>query len=802
MLISLKWLEQYLPEKINITNEELAERLTYSLAEVESITKIGDKLKNIVIGEIIDIKPHPKAEKLQLAIVNTLDSKRTIVCGASNIFIGAKVPVALPGAIVLNPKQELGNQDPIEISETEIRNVKSQGMLASQKELGISNDHEGIWILPDDAVVGSDLVSEISDSIFEIENKTLTHRPDCFCHVGIAREISAILQTQFSYIVNNNPLVATKSLPFVAKIENKNLCLRYCAIVLEGVHIAPSPFWLQLKLLLCGIRPINNIVDITNYIMLDIGQPLHAFDYNKLSSPRIIVRNAKDKEKIQTLDGVERELSSENLVIADPKKPIAIAGIMGGLASEIDNNTKDIIIESANFEMYSTRRSSMSLGLRTEASTRYEKGLDPNLAYTSICQAANLITEIAGGEIASNLIDIYPNKQEEKVIEFETKDVKKLLGIEMSKEEMLQKLRSLQLNIETKDALATKIFIAVPSFRRDLNIKEDILEELARLYGYNNFKPILPTKEINPVKPNKQRLFDQLAKRTLSALGFDEVSTYSFTGEEFYTKTLMDINNCIKIKNPVSPELSYLRSSLIPNLLDKVLLNQFNFDQIEIYEIGRIYLKVKDASGILKQPKNLVMVSFNEGRVEDLFFNFKGKLETFLHTLNFSDVKFKVSNTSKFLDERIQLQIYFKNKLAGFLGAVSNIVKSNWDIKGSIVLCNLDFDLLCEHYKPKRAYKKISKFQYIKRDLSFLIDKKIYINDLICDLSKVKSKYIKNIQVLDVYFDKKFGSKKSITIQITIEQINKTLSNEEINYEIEKLIKIIENLKGNIRKKN
>lgn len=809
MLISKNWLLQYLPENIKVSDTELKEKISVALAEIENMQKIGEKLKNIVVGEIKQIKPHPKSSKLQLTIVDIGQKRKNpIVCAASNIFEGAKIPVALPGGIVLNPEQETGKQDICIIKEITILKVKSRGMLCSQKELGISNDHTGIWILPDEVKVGENFVKLISDTVLEIENKALTHRPDCFSHLGIAREISTIIKSPFDYKESEELLIPTETLPLVVKIENKTLCKRYTAIAIQGVKIKPSPLWLQLKLLACGVRPINNVVDATNYVMLDLGQPLHAFDYNKLNTPRIIVRTARPRENTTTLDGEKRSLKKTHLLICDPGGPIGIAGIMGSLNSEIYEDTRDIVIESANFEMYNIRRTSRELGIRSEASTRFEKGLDPNLTLPALRQVVQLITDIAGGEVASEVFDFYPEPIKEKTLEIQITDVPRLLGIDLQKKQIMDILQALQLEIQSPETSTNNIKVIVPTFRKDLNIKEDLLEEIARIYGYDKFKPTLPKRNIQPAKLNQKRQFEKSAKLTLTTLGFDEIYTYSFTGEESYKKTLLDIKECIQLRNPISPELGYMRNSIIPNILEKVQPNIVNFEEISFFEIARIFQKEKNKEKLPKQPKHIagVLCLSNQSLKGDnspedrLFYILKGKIETLMEKLNIKRIKFEKEQKVEYLYPGKQAKILVNNIQIGSIGIIHPEVKINWNIKQNTAIFVLDFEKVFKNTKETKKYTNVSKFPQVSRDLSFWINKDIEANKILESLQNTKCKFVKEIKITDIYLAKGKKNQKSITIKIKLQSTKSTLSEKNINTDIKTFIKTIEKLGGKIRK--
>lgn len=801
MFISLKWLKQYLPKGLTVPEGEMRERITFSLAEVESIHKIGEGLTGIVVGEVKEIKDHPKSSNLHIVKVDVgTKDKRTIVCGAPNLFEGARVPVVLPKGSVLNPKQELGKQEPVTIGVTQIKQVTSEGMLCSPKELGIENDHTKILILGEDLSVGSDFVEFLKDTIIEIENKSLTHRPDCFSHIGIARELASIFRSPFDYQEPKIVLKPTQKLPFKVNAAGSKLCKRYTAISIKGVKVKPSPSWLQAKLFAINMRPVNNIVDISNYIMFDLGQPVHIFDLHKLSGPEIIVRTAKSREKVVTLDDSERSLDKTNLLICDPKGPIAIAGIMGSKASEVGEDTKDIIIESANFEMYNIRRSSRELGLRTEASTRFEKGLDPNLTLAALTKTVSLITEIAGGEIASEVVDYYPETIEAKEIDFDLMDVPRLLGVEIPREQILDNLRSLGFEVISPETSLTAIKLKIPTFRQDLTIKEDILEEIARTYGYDKFKPSLPQRDLTPVPANLDREFDKKIRLTLASLGFDEIYSYSFIGEEQYKKTSLDIKECLKIKNPLSPELGFLRSDLAPSLLEKIQLNLANFKEVSLFELSRILLKEK-AEGLPKQPKKICAVYSNSIKDTELFLTIKGSIENLLAELNVPKVLFEKSkNVAPYLHPQMQANITIADKVIGYLGIVHPTVLANWKIKQNSALFMLDYDLLFKLSRTERKYHKISRFPEVKRDLSFWIDEHTETDTILKSLMEVQTNFVKNIEIIDIFKLKGKSGDKSVTIEIVIQSDKHTLKEAEINNDIAVISSTIEKLKGKLRK--
>ncbi len=802
MLISRNWLQQYIPDGLEeVSPDELKKKITLHLAEVEEYIELGQNLENIVVGEIKGIKEHPEADKLSIVTVSIGEDKdKTVICAATNIFEGAIVPIALPGGKVLDPKQKLGEQEVCEIKIMDIKKVKSEGMLASAKELGIGEDHKGILILGKDLKVGSDFLEEISDVVFEIENKSLTHRSDCFSHEGIAREVSAIMKLDFAQKEATEPIVKGKELDLSVKVEAEEYCKRYTAVAIKNVKVKRSPFWLERRLLAAGIRPVNNIVDITNYVMLDIGQPIHAFDYDKLKSPQIIVRTAGSKEKIVTLDEEERELPSEALLICDNKKAIGIAGIMGGKETEIEDDTKNIIIESANFEMYNNRKTSLELGLRTDAGTRFEKGLDPKLAFEGLQKVVQLITEYAEGEVASDIIDYYPKPTQKRKIEFDTAEVKRLIGIDLTKEEIIAILKSLKLKVLEAEKHAANITVEIPTFRRDLHIKEDLLEEVARMYGYQKLKPTIPTKDLKPVKVNSRRAFSRKVKRVLMGLGFDEIYTYSFVSKKLYDNALLDIDKCIRLKNPLSKRLEYLRTDLIPSLLQKVKLNQKNFDSMSFFEIKRTYHKEKQKNGLPKQPWTLSGIISKQEKPADLFYELKGKLTALFEALDIDpgSIRYEKSRDRDYSHPSYQAKIYINEEEVGHIGIAHPRVKSNFDIKYPAAIFSLSFKALQNSETKKKIYKEISPYPQIQRDISFWVEEKVQVADILEAISKEKAEYLKNVDVADIY-NKEEKKEKSITITASFRSSKGTLKDKDIKEDLEKVKKSIKKVGGNIR---
>ena len=860
MYLSLNWLRDFVDIPKEVSALELGKKLTMHTVEVEKVEAQADKYKNIIVGKILEVKSHPNADRLRLALVDIGKEKLEIVCGASNIKPDQLVPVALVGAVLPNG---------LEIKPAEIRGVKSNGMLCAEDELGLGSDHNGIMILNNPpnplyqggakAKVGQNFSDylNLNDVVFEVDNKSITHRADLWSHYGMARDISAFLNSKFkTYQPKAGTLKAKKTtFKFDVKIENFSLCPRYMGIGVEGIKIAPSPKWMQDRLAAAGMRPINNIVDVTNYVMLELGQPLHAFDKNFID--KIIVRTAKTGEIIETLDGVKRKLESDMLVIANQTKPVAVAGVMGGANSEINDQTDSIIIEAANFNFNSVRKTAQKLGLRTEASMRFEKGLDPNLCELGLARAVELILQICpGASVATNLVDekqtpfpperltpfsragiplLKGDGKGLKPIELDLNWLNKFIGYEFTNKQVKQILEKLGFIIK---ASGNNFKVTVPSWRavHDISLPEDLAEEVVRIYGYNNLKAELPKIDLIPPLMIEEKLLIRKIKNILSlGAGFTETYNYSFLSRQQAEKIAPlqrggagGFDSVIRLANPLSEDLVILRPSLISGILENIRTNQAQEAEIAIYEIGGVFLNKegeikKDDSGKEKLPfqeKRLAIAlaslpaqSGNE--TEDLFRKLKGVIEFLLKFLNL-EVTFEqetvISNPS-LVDEKslkggdreykgflpavemtkTTAAIIVNDKSIGFAAELEKSIKQSFGIKKSAVIAEISLPELLNLVKnsPVKQFKEPSKYPLVSRDLAFVVNKKILYNNIKKQIINFND-LIKEVELFDVYQGDKLGEdKKSLAFHI-IYQADKTLTSEEVDEVQEKLIKHLE----------
>jgi phenylalanyl-tRNA synthetase beta chain len=769
MKLSYNWLKQL--ANFKESPEKLAELLTMHVANVEKVEKLGPNLNKVIVAEIVDLKPHPNADKLRVVIVKTnypstqVPKYLTIVCGASNIKVGQKVPLALPGAKLPNG---------LEIQTAVIRGVKSEGMLCAEDELGIGPDHTGIYILPPESKIGESInkVLGLDDTILEIENKSITHRPDLFSHIGFAREIATIFGKKFKIQNSKFKIHQQKSTNLNIKVKDFKLCPRYMAVVMDNVKIAPSPVWLQNRLRNLGIRPINNVVDITNYILVEIGQPLHAFDANKLvptnyeskritnKEVEIIIRRAEKGEKLLALDGKEYELNENDLVIANSKQPIALAGIMGGELFSINPDTKTIVIESANFDSVTIRRTSWRLGLRTESALRFEKGLPINFPEAGIYRAIELIQELAGGRVVSKIFDLISKETIEKLkqsvkIIFDPEKVQKFIGLKIPSQQMIKILTNLGCQVKKK---GKKYLVIPPIYRPDLVLFEDLIEEIVRIYGTDKIisQPIVGKFE--PVEYESEFILERELKNILVGCGFDEVYNYSFepridadpASRGLYESALLQRGQresaLIEVANPLNPEQKYLRHSLIPGLIKNAEKNRNYFDEFKIFEIGKVFAE--------KEKKKVAGLIYRKD--PQIYFLAKGVVELILEKLGIENEK------------------------------VNFIIKT----EDNMAVFELDFEDLLPFLKNVKQYKFISPYPPVKRDLAFLVDKKISWQEIFSVVKNIDP-LVKEIDLFDVFEDKKFGEKRNLAFHIIYQSDERTLKAEDIEKIQQKIIQTL-----------
>ncbi|MFZ7120380.1 MAG: phenylalanine--tRNA ligase subunit beta [Eubacteriaceae bacterium] len=784
MLVSLNWLKEFV-ELDNVENDEIIERMTMSGTKVEGIEELGERVSGVVVGKIISITRHPDADKLVVTKVDVGNKTLQIVTGANNINEGDYIPVALIGAKLNDTK----------IKKSKLRGIESHGMMCSAEELGANTsllpkeDTNGIYILKEQYPLGIDVkpILGLDDKIIEFE--LTANRSDCMCIIGISREVSATFNKHLVLpVIEVNEQKEKIDDYLNVEIEDDVLCPRYVARMMDIKKIEPSPYWMQKKLINSGVRPINNIVDVTNYVMLEMGQPLHAFDYKKLQSKDILVRTAKNNEEIITLDSVKRELDENMLVITNGTVPVGIAGVMGGENSEIDNNTDIIVLESACFDKKSIRHTSKKLGLRSEASSRYEKGVDSDLAGLAIERAAQLLEELNAAEVLNGKIDVYKNKKNKKRLSVSINWINEFIGINISGDEMKEYLERLFVEVEID---GENLEVIIPTFRPDLVIKEDIAEEVARLFGYNNIPNTIMRGATSQGRRNNKHILTNKIKSLLCGKGFYEVLTYSFTSKNRLEALNLDKDNPlskgIKLINPLGEENSLMRPTLIPGML-QVISHNYNRNENEglFFETAVVYNSIADLGE--KLPNEEKKISIGVYGEKD-FFDMKGYIEQVVEKAGINcKLEYLRSELSMFHPER-SAKIIMNNEEVGVFGEVHPIVVENYDLPERTYICELNLEKIYNYSDTHISFTELPKYPGISRDIALLVEKNITCKDIEDIIKENSEGLLEDIKLFDVYQGKQIkNGYKSIAYSLIFRAKDRTLTDKEINHIFNKII--------------
>jgi len=787
MLVPINWLKEYVDINTDIRN--LSDKLTMTGTHVDSIINMDKNIKNTYVGKITKLESHPNADKLQIVYVDLGDKKVKLITGAKNIRENDFVPVAIEGAVLPNG---------MEIERTDFRGIESQGMLCSYEELGIDSSlvpkesRDGIIIINEEVELGKDIVDVLDLKGYILDLEITFNRPDCLSMVGIGRETGASLNTEFNYpeikIINEVDDIND----YVQDIEilDEDLCSRYYSRVIKDVKVGPSPLWLQRKIMDAGIRPINNIVDATNYVMLELGQPLHAFDLDTLEGKVVKVRRAKSGEEITTLDKLNRKLDEDMLIIADESVPLGIAGVMGGFDSEVRKDSKVILIESANFDGKSVRETSKKLGLRSEASSRNEKDLSNEIVVDACNRVCQLIESIGAGTIVKGVIDKGEKESKIKEVSMKPQSCNNLLGTDIRDEKMLQILNSLYIESRLEKE---KIISKIPSFRKDLKIEADLIEEVGRIHGFHNILP--KPLEGNILKGSKSELrkVEDKCKNVLYGLGLYEITTYSFISPKEYDRFNVEkddsLRNYVEISNPLGEDFSSMRTTLMPNML-KVISKNSNHGIKEgmLFEIGNTF---ENSNKTI--PNEIRKVSIGMYGNYD-FYSLKGVVENLLNKFGFK-YKFKVEkNISSFHPGRTA-KIVSNNIEIGLMGEIHPDVRGNYEIDERTYLAEIDIHKILENKTEEKTYKEIAKYPSVTRDISIVVDEDILVGDIIEEVEAMSIDNLEKIEMFDIYRGKNIeNGKKSLAYTMVFRSSDKTLLEEEVNGKYDKILERLKKL--------
>ncbi len=797
MNTSLNWIKAMVPGLDDVTDQQFRDAMTMSGTKVEGFEQYDKNLDKIVVGQIVSVEKHPDADKLVVCQVNVGNEVVQIVTGAPNIPVGSsgqKVPVVLDGGKVAGGHDGGAlPEDGIKIKKGKLRGVESFGMMCAIEELGSSREfypdaaEDGIYILGDDAVVGEDAVHYLGldDTVFEYE--ITNNRVDCYSVIGIAREAAATFRKPF------NPPVVTKTgnsedvNDYVSvEVKDSDLCTRYVARVVKNIKLAPSPKWMQRRLASAGIRPINNLVDITNYVMEEYGQPMHAFDLDTVAGHKIIVRRAADDEVFQTLDGQERKLDSSMLMICDADKAIGLAGIMGGENSKITDNVKTMLFEAATFDGTNIRKSTKKLGLRTDASGKFEKGLDPENAMAAIDRACQLVEELGAGEVVGGAVDVYPVKKEKRRIKYEPDKINALLGTDISTEDMMSYFERLEIEY---DEAANELVI--PTFRQDLIRCADIAEEVARFFGYDNIPTTLPHGATTMGKISFKKRIEEEASEIAMFSGFSQAMTYSFESPKVFDKLGIpkdsELRKTVVISNPLGEDFSIMRTLPLNGMLTSLAANYNRRNKnVKLYELATVYLPV-EGQELPDERVQFTLGSFGEGD----FFTMKGVVEEFFERVGMKAKPVYDPESGKtFLHPGRQAGIIYNGVTVGYLGEVHPAIADNYDLGERTYIAVIDLPEITKLASFDIKYEGIAKFPAVTRDISMVMPKSILVGDVENILEKRGGKILESYKLFDIYEGSQIKEGfKSVAYSISFRAKDRTLEDKDIQPVMEKILK-------------
>ena len=796
----LSWIKAYVPE-LECTDKEYADAMTLSGTKVEGCTRLDNNLEKIVVGRIEKIERHPDADKLIICQVNIGTETIQIVTGAPNLKEGDYVPMVLDGGKVAGghdggPLPENG----IKIKAGKLRGIESNGMMCSIEELGSSRDmypeapEDGVYVFQKEVTPGEDAIEALGLHDTVVEYEVTSNRVDCYSVLGIAREAAATFRKPFiapSVEAKGNGEDVNNYIS--VEVHDEDLCTRYCARVCKNIKIAPSPEWMQRRLAACGIRPINNLVDITNYVMMEYGQPMHAYDMRTVAGNKIIVKRAKDGDTFETLDGQIRKLDSQMLMICDAEKEIGLAGIMGGENSKITDDVQTVLFEAATFNGANIRKSSKRVGLRTDASSIFEKGLDPRNAEEAINRACQLIEELGCGEVVSGIVDVKAPLKPLKQIAFAPDKINRFLGTDIAKEEMLEIFGRLELAYDESTNMIT-----VPSFRQDVECFADIAEEVARFYGYDKIPTTLPSGEAMTGKlPFKLRI-EEKARDIAEYCGFSQGMCYSFESPKVFDKLLLpadsELRKAVTISNPLGEDFSIMRTISLNGILTSLATNYNRRNKnVRLYELGNIYI-----------PKSIPVVDYVDERMQFTlgmygdgdFFSMKGVVEEFLESIGMKEkITYDPNAEKPFLHPGRQALIQYRDKVIGYLGEMHPEVTDNYDIDTKVYVAVLDMPEVVPFASFDRKYEGIAKYPAVSRDISMVVPKALLVGDIEKIIAQRGGRILESYQLFDIYEGSQIkDGYKSVAYSITFRAKDRTLEDSDVSGAMKKILNGLEGL--------
>ncbi len=804
MTTSLSWIKAYVPD-LDVDPREYMDAMTLSGSKVEGYKKLDEDLDKIVIGQVEKIEAHPDADKLVVCQVNVGSEKVQIVTGAPNVFEGAKVPVVLDGGRVAGGHDGSLTPGGIKIKKGKLRGVESCGMMCSIEELGSSRDYypaapeEGLYILPEDAPIGESAVSYLGLDDTVVEYEITSNRVDCFSVLGIAREAAATFDKAFVPPVVKETGNEEKASDYIkVSIEDDDLCSRYVARVVKNIKIGPSPAWMQHRLAAHGIRPINNIVDITNYVMEEYGQPMHAYDMRTIAGNEIIVRRAKKGETFVTLDGQERKLDDSILMICDGEKAVGMAGIMGGENSMITDDVTEMLFEAACFNGTNIRLSSKKVGLRTDASSKFEKGLDPNNAMEAINRACQLVEELGAGEVVGGAVDVYPRVRTGNRVKFDPDWINRLLGTDIPAETMIGYFKKIDLGYdpETKEVI-------VPSWRQDLEREADLAEEVARFYGYDNIPTTLPRGEATAGKLSFKLRVEEKVREVARFCGFSQGMCYSFESPKVFDKLLLPqdspLRKTVVISNPLGEDFSIMRTTPLNGILTSLStnFNRRNKD-VRLYELGNIYIpKQVPVTELPEERMQLTLGMYGEGD----FFTMKGVVEEILDAVGMKGLTvYDPKSGHPFLHPGRQADIVYENKVIGYLGEIHPVVAGNYSIKDRVYAAVLDMPEIVARATFDKKYEGIAKYPAVTRDLSLVVPKNVLAGEIESVFRQRGGKILESCRLFDIYEGSQIQEGfKSLAYTLTFRAKDRTLEEADIASVMKKIMNGLSQLNIELR---